>query len=393
MNDLFCGSNDSYPLTDFVPKSIPWDSMRLIGHLNQSNIILSEEVIRLNKLIFWGHLCSEYDAENFCLYLKQEGFVLSPEFKAFEYVWRRDEYNHYVGFQHIYCILYDTTAQEVEDMLNQRSTNFEPIKSLLEDEFKTCLLLAYDEIATTKSYVADYDFYQSFGHRNFLKWIKLVTRNPDGDPQHKQWHYIDFPYLKPGSTVPVKQPKTPNAQLQINSLMAAIPGESDSPKRAKELAWLFHLVEDIHQPLHCAELYDEDFKNGDTGGNDVMVTKNKEKNLHWTWDDLVGGGPHDFVNWPTVGYNLYHSPKYTPASLTELQTNTTLLSWMQKESYQYAVKYAYLNGTISSPDVNNPSTLSPAYKAQASAVAERRVVLAGIRLAQILDKLYGGKLH
>jgi len=177
MYNLFCGSSDSYPLTDFVPKSIPWDSGRLIGHLDKSKIVLSDDVIAANKPVFWDNLCSEYDAEHFCLYLKQEGFGLSPDFKAFEYVWRRDEYNHYLGFQHIYCTLYDTTVQEVQDRLHQRSTNFEPIRNLLEDEFKTCLLLAYDEIATTKSYAADYDFYRSFGHRNFLKWIKLVTRD------------------------------------------------------------------------------------------------------------------------------------------------------------------------------------------------------------------------
>lgn len=73
-------------------------------------------------------------------------------------------------------------------------------------------------------------------------------------------------------------------------------------------------------------MYSSDFPNGDTGGNDVIVTTNKEKNLHWTWEDLVGGGEHDFVNRPTVGYNLYHSPQFAIANLSELQTDMTPLS-------------------------------------------------------------------
>lgn len=45
----------------------------------------------------WNDLCSEYDAENFCNYLKTSGIKLSSDFKSFEYVWRRDELNHYLG--------------------------------------------------------------------------------------------------------------------------------------------------------------------------------------------------------------------------------------------------------------------------------------------------------
>lgn len=177
MEELFCGSSDSYPISEFIPKSQPWSSDSLIGHINKSTIKPTEDYILRFKNAFWDNLCSEYDAENFCLFLEKEKISLSPEFKAFEFVWRRDEYNHYLGFRHIYSTLYGGSLQTIDSKLVQRPVDFTPIMPMLGDEFKICLMLAYDEIATTKSYAADYDFYESFGPKELLKWIKLVTRD------------------------------------------------------------------------------------------------------------------------------------------------------------------------------------------------------------------------
>ena len=177
MEELFCGSSGSYPISQFIPKSRPWSSLNLIGHIGKNAIELQTETIKQFQQTFWDNLCSEYDAENFCLFLEKYDVQLSPEFKAFEFVWRRDEYNHYLGFRHIYSIFYGMSLEAIDSDLKQRPVNFRPILSMLGDEFKICLLLAYDEIATTKSYAADYDFYESFGPEGFLKWIKLVTRD------------------------------------------------------------------------------------------------------------------------------------------------------------------------------------------------------------------------
>lgn len=177
MEELFCGNSNSYPLTTFIPKSIPWNSVELIGSLNKQDVLLSDAVLAEQKNTFWDNLCSEYDAENFCLFLEKKQIPLTSDFKAFEYVWRRDEFNHHVGFRHIYSILYNTPLESINEQLKQRCVNFAPLELMLEDEFKICLVLAYDEIATTKSYALDYGFYRSFGHDHFLKWIKLVTRD------------------------------------------------------------------------------------------------------------------------------------------------------------------------------------------------------------------------
>ena len=49
-------------------------------------------------------------------------------------------------------------------------------------------------------------------------------------------------------------------------------GESIEPeKRAIALTWLFHLVDDYHQPLHAVQLFTREYSNGDRGGNELCV--------------------------------------------------------------------------------------------------------------------------
>lgn len=175
---LFCGSTDTYPTnTQFQPKSIPWSTDELIGRFRRNDILLDDETIAEIRDGLWNDLSSEYDAENFCNYLKASGIKLSDDFKAFEYVWRRDEFNHYEGFRRIYSLLYDRPEKDIIEEMESRPVNFDPIRPMLEDEFKVCLLIAYDEIATTKNYSSEYELYHSFGPANFLRWIKNVTRD------------------------------------------------------------------------------------------------------------------------------------------------------------------------------------------------------------------------
>lgn len=178
LEHLFCGSTDIYPTdTQFQPKSIPWSSYELIGQIQKDEIYLDPTIIAEVKDGLWNDLCSEYDAENFCNYLKNANIKLSNDFKAFEHVWRRDEFNHYLGFRRIYSLLYDIPEDYLIKEVERRPVNFEPIQFMLEDEFKICLLIAYDEIATTKNYASEYEFYNSFGPSNLLRWIKNVTRD------------------------------------------------------------------------------------------------------------------------------------------------------------------------------------------------------------------------
>src|SRR6185295_6812220 len=86
----------------------------------------------------------------------------------------------------------------------------------------------------------------------------LAARWPDDirtrdRAQHRgPWHYTNFPFKPAGQpdSVTTKPPEPVNilTALALNEKLANT--EADAGRRAVALAWLFHLVGDVHQPLH-----------------------------------------------------------------------------------------------------------------------------------------------
>jgi hypothetical protein len=67
----------------------------------------------------------------------------------------------------------------------------------------------------------------------------------------------------------------------------------------------------------------------------------------------------------------------------------TFKEWAKPEAYDLAVKWAYLNGKLKgSQDREDGPTLPAGYAQKAKAVAERQIVLAGLRLADTLKALF-----
>src|SRR5437867_3185221 len=66
--------------------------------------------------------------------------------------------------------------------------------------------------------------------------------------------------------------------------------------KAYDLAWMLHLVGDVHQPLHMANQYGSMFQSpaqgNDAGGNGIPVQYAGYHELHGFWD----GAPGDSKN-------------------------------------------------------------------------------------------------
>src|SRR4029077_16255685 len=68
-------------------------------------------------------------------------------------------------------------------------------------------------------------------------------------------------------------------------------GSGSQEDKAVYLTWLFHLVGDIPQPLHCTAVFSERFPDGDRGGNLALIRiRSGPTNLHSFWDGLLGSG-------------------------------------------------------------------------------------------------------
>jgi S1/P1 Nuclease len=69
-----------------------------------------------------------------------------------------------------------------------------------------------------------------------------------------------------------------------------VKNNSDPQAKAIALAWLFHLVGDIYQPLHTAQLFTVEYLEGDRGGNDICVRvtqAGQPMDLHRFWDGVI----------------------------------------------------------------------------------------------------------
>jgi hypothetical protein len=160
---------------------------------------------------------------------------------------------------------------------------------------------------------------------------------------------------------------------------------------------LFHLVGDVHQPLHTSQLFRVDYLNGDQGGNQICVrarASNESITLHKFWDDLITRSERLTVL-QKLGTFLRNREDFAKAPLTELAT-TEFEGWAD-ESFQAAIAVASQGGTLKAApklynqdcDLAAAAVLPLDYIATARRVADRRITLTGNRLADLLTWVVG----
>jgi hypothetical protein len=203
--------------------------------------------------------------------------------------------------------------------------------------------------------------------------------------QHRYWHFIDTPFSTDGTALIAPVP--PNAQTQIEAFRTVLssPDAADDLK-SYDLAWILHLVGDIHQPLHATSRFTATQTTGDEGGNLVKIKQgggnflpflarhgSSATVLHAYWDDVLGTSKSAAVAITAA------------AALPDVAIDQGAIAddavWIQ-ESFQAAQQTAYARPI--GPGAG-PYALSTTYKANAKALAQGRVALAGVRLANLLN--------
>jgi hypothetical protein len=221
-------------------------------------------------------------------------------------------------------------------------------------------------------------------------WIK--HHHPESHLSFPKWHYINLPYVPPGSTLDAKNfpAESPNVVTQIPYALAKAKNGSAEDK-AIYFCWVLHLVGDIHQPLHCAEMFSERFPEGDRGGNLLLVRlgKGAPRILHPIWDDLFGKSP----SWSSIQGSVSDVGQAEQANQTQidadLKSNTTPEAWAN-EGVAAAKKYAYLDGKLDvanqedHPTKEDVPVVPSDYMKNAGAYARIAVAKAGHRLADAL---------
>lgn len=194
---------------------------------------------------------------------------------------------------------------------------------------------------------------------------------------HKYWHFVDVPYKS--DQTPTDEPSVPNAQTQIALFRKTLasPVATDDVK-SYDLAWLLHLVGDIHQPLHATSAFSATEPNGDSGGNNEKISCPgcQETVLHWFWDDAPGvsNSPDDAIA----------AASALPAADPRQVAMRDESAWVN-ESFELAKQVVYQSPVSVAP---GPFALNDAYRAKAVEVAKQRMAVAGKRLAILLNTAF-----
>ena len=163
-------------------------------------------------------------------------------------------------------------------------------------------------------------------------------------------------------------------------------------EKAIAIAWIMHIVGDLHQPLHTSARVTDSEPKGDQGGNLFQLTPEGTKredqlNLHWYWDSIVvrAAPPKagEFAERDYLEPTAQRMMKKYPYASLQAGLKVGDFAALQQESF------AHNPTVVFSSDLVRFQMPSAKYKKAAHALAERQLVLAGYRLGELFNSVFG----
>jgi len=186
-------------------------------------------------------------------------------------------------------------------------------------------------------------------------------------PETSPWHYINIPFAA-SAYVPRRDCPDGNCIIAAIAKYREIVANRSYQKKFRQeaLAFLVHLIADVHQPLHC-------INNNDRGGNDVAVMFfNTPTNLHEVWDN-------ELLFHTRLGERAYTHRLMTRLASQDIEAlqRGTPIDWVLA-AHKLAREHAYRLP----PDRN----LQSRYYRDNLPILEEQLAKAGVRLARILNE-------
>jgi hypothetical protein len=246
------------------------------------------------------------------------------------------------------------------------------------------LLTPASHAAVAQLLAHDLDKFGNPSGRSTLESVSMWADEIRGTPQSRpRWHYDDLPVC--GAVAePLRCRDDECNSAQLHRLAGVLAdGRASARERDEALKWIVHLVGDIHQPLHAAD-------NSDHGGNDVQVALSGVRtrgrvSLHGAWDsELVQLALH------TRGH------QQPPPEIATLAAEARGLagrlgqgspeSWsLESNALSRRVVYTF-PGFACNHVPAGIVLLDGAYQARAVPIVRERLLLAGARLAALLNQ-------
>jgi hypothetical protein len=222
---------------------------------------------------------------------------------------------------------------------------------------------------------------------SYIKNLEGMAAWPDAIRSQKieaftHWHYVDTAFS--GDGTPVKNiTDADNALWALSNVTVIVQNNrANVYERARFLAFLVHIVADLHQPLHTSSRITAEHPDGDRGGNSYYLKsanlRAKTMNLHRYWDE--GGGVLDAeatsANANAIADEL--TAAYPRNYFADKVNDIKPQDWAD-EGLNLSQTFLY-----TTPENEYPSNR---YIEKSQEISKQRVALAGYRLAKLLNSL------
>jgi len=232
-------------------------------------------------------------------------------------------------------------------------------------------------------------------------WFMKVAYWPDivRDKEKKEryekyhrshWHYIERYWEQSplGGVDMTNFPQNPeNSVERIRFFKNTLADyEVSNEEKAIQIAWMLHLVGDVHQPLHNGSLVTKKHPGGDKGGNDFRLGDEWPKNLHSYWDgilDIEYG-----LTYPNYEFDemLKIAKKISKEHKADDMDKKTKIDDPMKWSDEGA---RILKISVYPPYLKEGEKPSEKYQENVYKHSSYHIALAGYRLAELLNDVFG----
>ncbi|MET0624822.1 MAG: S1/P1 nuclease [Pyrinomonadaceae bacterium] len=210
--------------------------------------------------------------------------------------------------------------------------------------------------------------------------------------EYATWHYIDFRPIWDGI------PERSNVGAEPENVLSRIywatnvlrKGTGSNKKDAETLGFLYHLVGDVHQPLHAATRYSAANPNGDAGGNGFRIQlppDGRNSNLHFFWDSAGGQYGTDSPKRPLDAAGKANILSIAEAVMKEFPAES-MPEWQDLDPHTWVIESNTLARQVVYKNITENQTPSKAYTEVAQKLMRKRMALAGYRMAGILNALF-----
>ena len=210
---------------------------------------------------------------------------------------------------------------------------------------------------------------------------------------HSNWHYFDTFWKDASGKVEILSGFEEGGDA-LDQLVAAEKtlrdARSSDAEKAIAIAWMMHMTGDLHQPLHNSARVTDREPKGDQGGNLFLLTpegtaRDKQLNLHTYWDGIParnvplkrGQCVRDYLT--EMGDKMMKKHPFAKAGDLQLGQYP---EWHKSG-------FALATTKVFTPDLVRFQMPSEKYRKATFTLAEKQIALAGYRIGETLNSIFG----